>query len=385
MVVICAMQLQNFPLDSQWCHLRILSYAYDEDQLTIAWTPNDPITKNADIAISDMHIVKLIPGLCDGNYSTGIWSCVTAEFFVSREITHHILQTYVPTTLIVVISWFSFWLDVEAVPARVSLAITTLLTLSTQANSVRTSLPEVSYMKFVFGVMIEFTVVNYSQRNATIAATGEMPGTKKRNRLRDHRDAIGKQARNFIGRFVRTNTEVHNLIECNDEPNGPEEFVLPERTGARIPSGHSLDDGASVFTGEAESAADGASVDQVSWASFSRNKGTILSQENGEPKAVIHQRKTEGPKRWGERGAERLANWSRPELSCEGLVENLGSGWARVKPVPSTATTESSTGGLSKKLAGLSGANWTRAVRKIQHNKSVYSWFNLSLQRVYLW
>ena len=82
---------------------------------------------------------------------------------MSRELTHHILQTYVPTTLIVVchcptkskavssslqvISWFSFWLDVEAVPARVSLAITTLLTLSTQANSVKNSLPEVSYMK----------------------------------------------------------------------------------------------------------------------------------------------------------------------------------------------------------------------------------------------
>nr|CAD2169183.1 unnamed protein product [Meloidogyne enterolobii] len=60
-----------------------------------------------------MDIVKLVPGTCDGNYSTGVWSCVTAEFFVSRELTHHILQTYVPTTLIVVISWFSFWLDVE--------------------------------------------------------------------------------------------------------------------------------------------------------------------------------------------------------------------------------------------------------------------------------
>ena len=49
-----------------------------------------------------MDIVKLVPGTCDGNYSTGVWSCVTAEFFVSRELTHHILQTYVPTTLIVV-------------------------------------------------------------------------------------------------------------------------------------------------------------------------------------------------------------------------------------------------------------------------------------------
>ena len=73
----------------------------------------------------------------------GTWSCVTAEFFVKREITHHVMQSYVPTTLIVVISWFSFWLDVEAVPARVSLAITTLLTLSTQANAARMALPEV--------------------------------------------------------------------------------------------------------------------------------------------------------------------------------------------------------------------------------------------------
>ncbi|KAK6041090.1 Neurotransmitter-gated ion-channel transmembrane region, partial [Cooperia oncophora] len=75
-------------------------------------------------------------------------------------------------------SRFSFWLDVDAVPARVSLAITTLLTLSTQANAARMALPEVSYMKaidvwmgacmmFVFGVMIEFTIVNYAQRQAS--------------------------------------------------------------------------------------------------------------------------------------------------------------------------------------------------------------------------
>uniref|UniRef100_A0A914QT38 Neurotransmitter-gated ion-channel transmembrane domain-containing protein n=1 Tax=Panagrolaimus davidi TaxID=227884 RepID=A0A914QT38_9BILA len=96
-----------------------------------------------------MQIVKLIPGLCDGNYSTGSWSCVTAEFYVQRKITHHIMQSYVPTSLIVIISWFSFWLDVEAVPARVSLAITTLLTLSTQASTARMALPEVSYAKAI--------------------------------------------------------------------------------------------------------------------------------------------------------------------------------------------------------------------------------------------
>ncbi|CAJ0605527.1 unnamed protein product [Cylicocyclus nassatus] len=178
MVVVCTLNLEKWPLDSQRCHLRILSYAYTTDQLQIEWIGETPITRNMQIAMSDMHIVDLYPGWCDGNYSTGTWSCVTAEFFVKREVTHHVMQSYVPTTLIVVISWFSFWLDVEAVPARVSLAITTLLTLSTQASAARMALPEVSYMKaidvwmgacmmFVFGVMIEFTIVNYVQRQAS--------------------------------------------------------------------------------------------------------------------------------------------------------------------------------------------------------------------------
>lgn len=85
MVVICAMQLHHYPLDSQWCNLRMLSYAYDVDQLIIRWLDVDPITRNPNITLPDMQIARLEPGICDGNYSTGVWSCVTAEFFVSRS------------------------------------------------------------------------------------------------------------------------------------------------------------------------------------------------------------------------------------------------------------------------------------------------------------
>ena len=77
------------------------------------------------------------------NILSGKWALATAEFFVRREIMHHILQNYVPTGLIVIISWFSFWLDVDSVPGRVSLSITTLLTLATQASAARLSLPQV--------------------------------------------------------------------------------------------------------------------------------------------------------------------------------------------------------------------------------------------------
>jgi hypothetical protein len=75
---------------------------------------------------------------------------MTAVFDVEREMMHHIIQTYLPTALIVVISWFNFWLDIDSAPARVSLSITTLLTISTQSNAVKLALPEVCVSFTVF-------------------------------------------------------------------------------------------------------------------------------------------------------------------------------------------------------------------------------------------
>uniref|UniRef100_A0A1I7Z144 Neur_chan_LBD domain-containing protein n=1 Tax=Steinernema glaseri TaxID=37863 RepID=A0A1I7Z144_9BILA len=176
LIVICMMDLWKYPLDSQICEMRILSYAYPESQLHLRWSERilPPIDRNMDIRMPDMRLIDIRTGTCNGTYSTGIWSCMTAVFLVEREMMHHVMQTYFPTALIVVISWFNFWLDIDSAPARVSLSITTLLTISTQANAVKMALPEVSYMKaidvwmgmcmaFVFGVMIEFTFCHFAK------------------------------------------------------------------------------------------------------------------------------------------------------------------------------------------------------------------------------
>ncbi|KAI1716884.1 neurotransmitter-gated ion-channel ligand binding domain-containing protein [Ditylenchus destructor] len=151
LVAICMMNLWKYPLDSQECSLRILSYAYPETQLRLRWSSNvdPPIDRNAEIRMPDMRLVDIKMGTCNGTYVTGTWSCMTAVFMVQREMLHHVVQTYVPTALIVVISWFNFWLDIDSAPARVSLSITTLLTIATQANAVKLALPEVSYMKAI--------------------------------------------------------------------------------------------------------------------------------------------------------------------------------------------------------------------------------------------
>lgn len=57
---------------------------------------------------------------------------------------YYLIQMYIPSLLIVILSWVSFWINMDAAPARVGLGITTVLTMTTQSAGSRASLPKVS-------------------------------------------------------------------------------------------------------------------------------------------------------------------------------------------------------------------------------------------------
>ncbi|XP_021167775.1 gamma-aminobutyric acid receptor subunit rho-3a isoform X2 [Fundulus heteroclitus] len=124
---LCSMDFSSFPLDTQNCSLELESCWYNR-----------------------LYI----------------------NFILRRHIFFFMLQTYFPTMLMVMLSWVSFWIDRRAVPARVSLGITTVLTMSTIITGVSASMPQVSYVKavdiylwasflFVFLSVIEYAAVNY--------------------------------------------------------------------------------------------------------------------------------------------------------------------------------------------------------------------------------
>ncbi|KAK2711803.1 hypothetical protein QYM36_012807, partial [Artemia franciscana] len=55
-------------------------------------------------------------------------------------------------------AWVSFWIKPEVAPARVTLGVTSLLTLSTQHAKSQAALPPVSYLKAVDAFMSTCTV-----------------------------------------------------------------------------------------------------------------------------------------------------------------------------------------------------------------------------------
>ena len=80
-------------------------------------------------------------------YFSGNFTCLEVIFKFRRRLGYYLFHTYIPTCLIVMMSWISFWIKPEAVPARVTLGVTSLLTLSTQHANSQKSLPPVSYIK----------------------------------------------------------------------------------------------------------------------------------------------------------------------------------------------------------------------------------------------
>ena len=105
----------------------------------------------------------------------GSFSCKYAEIYLSRDLGYYITRIFVPSFLIVGLSWVSFWIDYKSVPARISLGLLTVLTITTQASSISSRLPAVSYLKavdiwmsmclgFVFAGMVEYSVVNVLAR-----------------------------------------------------------------------------------------------------------------------------------------------------------------------------------------------------------------------------
>ncbi|CAH1777321.1 unnamed protein product [Owenia fusiformis] len=205
LVLSCPMLLTDFPLDTQECALNIESFVYESDDIELQWQPdhslkNQGVEIPSTVGLAQFKIDDVKASSRNRSYSrTGSFSSLRAVFHLKRQIGYYLLQTYIPSMLIVILSWVAFWINKEAVPARIALGITTVLTMTTQLTGSRQGVPRVSYPKamdvwmaacmlFVFLALLEYAVVNVmstvekdKQARHRDIETGKK-GNKKRDR-----------------------------------------------------------------------------------------------------------------------------------------------------------------------------------------------------------
>lgn len=171
------MNLQYFPMDNQKCVLDIESFGYTAKDIVYNWqkqTASVGISSDVELPqfIIEGHNLRTTTiSLSSGNYSR-----LQLEIQFHRHLGFYLLQLYIPSSFVVIISWVSFWLNRSASPARVSIGVTTVLTMTMLMTSTTTTLPKVSYVKSIdvylgtcfmlaLAALIEYAFVGYSSRN----------------------------------------------------------------------------------------------------------------------------------------------------------------------------------------------------------------------------
>ncbi|KAK6104391.1 Neurotransmitter-gated ion-channel ligand binding domain family protein [Brugia pahangi] len=170
----CNLVLCKYPHDRQTCELKIKSFAYPTKTVRFEWFSNkrDAIDKNPDVTLPELYIHRYEPTYCERTRKSGHFSCLKAIFRLKRDVGFHIAQTYIPTSLALMFSWVGVWLPEEFMEGRIGVAITVLLTLSTESAGAREHLPSVSYMKAIdlwFGFITAFVFITLLQTLIVIA------------------------------------------------------------------------------------------------------------------------------------------------------------------------------------------------------------------------
>lgn len=111
------------------------------------------MTINPELKLLQYNLGKPLELTHSDNYmpeKVGNFSRLTVFFRFERQIGHHLIQTFAPSALVVCLSWFSFWLGLDAIPGRVTLLVTCMLTLVTMFTGLRADIPPVAYVKVSF-------------------------------------------------------------------------------------------------------------------------------------------------------------------------------------------------------------------------------------------
>ncbi|XP_043680291.1 gamma-aminobutyric acid receptor subunit beta isoform X3 [Vespula pensylvanica] len=215
----CPMNLQYFPMDRQLCHIEIESFGYtmrdirykwnagllsvgisNEVELpqfrvlghrqrqttihlsTVGYTMRDirykwneganSVGVSNEVSLPQFKVLGHRQRAMEISLTTGNYSRLACEIQFVRSMGYYLIQIYIPSGLIVIISWVSFWLNRNATPARVALGVTTVLTMTTLMSSTNAALPKISYVKsidvylgtcfvMVFASLLEYATVGY--------------------------------------------------------------------------------------------------------------------------------------------------------------------------------------------------------------------------------
>ncbi|KAH6922940.1 hypothetical protein HPB50_020279 [Hyalomma asiaticum] len=184
--VLCLGQRDNFILGVTVCSL-VVKLLHEADSVpSLVWIGNetasplsgqyDSVAVHKDVRTLVYTLVKVEPVHRDDASAVGSAPAVSADFHFSKVTWSFLLSTYVPSTMVVVVSWIAFWVDAGAAASRVTLGVACLLMLVAQVGHNRIASPYATQLQpgdvwfflsavAVFCSLLEFVVAHGSHRD----------------------------------------------------------------------------------------------------------------------------------------------------------------------------------------------------------------------------
>ncbi|XP_031556137.1 gamma-aminobutyric acid receptor subunit beta-4-like isoform X2 [Actinia tenebrosa] len=172
-----------------------------KDNMMIMIDPVGLVQYNARVTIRlscpmDLRAFPMDTQSCPLTIESCNWSGIKATFTFERLYSYFIIHVYGPCSLIVIISWVSFLLPREQAPARITLGVTSVLTVVTVLNMLNNTMPKVNYVKtidkyligcflFVFATLLEYSLVLWFSKRSKKYKQEKEEWTKKYNLYTD--------------------------------------------------------------------------------------------------------------------------------------------------------------------------------------------------------
>ncbi|XP_049269980.1 gamma-aminobutyric acid receptor subunit delta-like [Rhipicephalus sanguineus] len=211
--VTCLMTFSYFPMDTQTCYLTLRSYSYPKHILRYLWN-RDNLTIEKDrfrVPEYNVTISKIAYEPTGGNEDTTgeERARLRLRFQFRRQIERHLVDTFVPTAFLVVLSWLSFWLGTKNTQPRVALCAVVLVATLQHLTAARNSLPPsrtwtgldiwtILCLGFVFTSIVEVTFVCYCSHTTITYGYSSPPNT---------------EAPRHVGRFEEVEPDISGIPE----------------------------------------------------------------------------------------------------------------------------------------------------------------------------
>jgi len=154
------MDLRDFPFDHQRFGVQMVSLGYDRDEVDLLANPEQS-SRAKDLSITDWDVGPVQIQSADFEPAPGakVQAGVELSWDGRRYVGYYVVQIILPLVLIVLMGGATLWVDPAIVPARVSMAMTTMLTLIAYRFALGNSVPNLTYLTRFDYFMLASTIL----------------------------------------------------------------------------------------------------------------------------------------------------------------------------------------------------------------------------------